>query len=179
MHKGLRAKIGLTITQQEKGLGTLTSDKRTITVDANDIAGGFGIFEKILDDATEVKFKFSNLSGLFDSVFSWRNGLRIVVKNAENLSSDARKMLDDALANSTGLEVVLEYGNGRAERRTSADPVNVHITFTGNGSVAEDKKKDWWRSFRSCLVNVILVMVAIDLVILAVFLLYRYFSSGR
>ena len=157
----------------------MTSDKRTITIDANDTSDGFGVCAKILDDATEVKFSISNFTALFDSVFSWRNGLRIVVKNAESLASDARKMLDDALDNSTGLEVVLEYGNGRVERRTSADPVNVNFNFTGNGSVAENKKKDWWKHFRSCLVNVILAMLAIDLVILAVFLLHRYFASGK
>ena len=83
-------------------------DKRTIAFDACDLAGGFATASKVISDIAGTSIDITNLDALFDVITEYGNGLRIIVKNAEHLTADARRMFDDALANSDGLEVVLE-----------------------------------------------------------------------
>ena len=83
-------------------------DKRTIAFDACDLAGGFATASNVISDIAGTPIDITNLDALFDVITEYGNGLRIIVKNAEHLTADARRMFDDALANSDGLEVVLE-----------------------------------------------------------------------
>lgn len=95
-------------------------DKRTITIDACDMPGSCRIAEMFFENISGEKLSLGNLDALFDSITEFGNGMCIIVKNAEHLTPDARRMLDDALANSTGLEIVFESSDGNVERRSSA-----------------------------------------------------------
>ncbi len=151
-------------------------DKRTIILDANDISTGFDLATKISNDIFGLNINLGNIDALFDSISDYFNGMRIVVNNAEKLPSDARRVLDDALENSTGLEVLFEYGDGRIKRQSSTGPVNVNICFTNVGTTT-GKKKNWWNDFYAKLVKFCLWMAVLGLVIVSVVLVCRYFGG--
>ena len=151
-------------------------DKRTIILDANDISTGFDLATKISNDIFGLNINLGNIDALFDSIFDYVNGMRIVVKNAEKLPSDARKVLDDALENSTGLEVLFEYGDGSIKRQSSAGPVNVNVSFANVG-MTMGKKKNWWDVFYAKLVKFFLWMAVLGLVIVTIIMVCRYFGG--
>ena len=148
-------------------------DKRTIILDANDISTGFDLATKISNDIFGLNINLGNIDALFDSIFDYVNGMRIVVKNAEKLPSDARKVLDDALENSTGLEVLFEYGDGSIECRTSAHGAKVEINITTDGNNSrKPKRNNWWDVSFSRLVKLFGLLLALGVMNLAfIFLL--------
>ena len=87
-------------------------DKRTIIFDARDIAGSLNAAETILREAFGNDIAIGNLDAFYDVVTEYGGGLRIVVRNAEKLSADARRMFDDAVRNCPGLEIVFEKSEG-------------------------------------------------------------------
>lgn len=116
-------------------------DKRTITFDACDIASGFATASDIISDIVETPIDITNLDALFDVITEYGNRLRIVVKNAEHLTADARRMFDDALGNSDGLEVVFERSGGSVERRSGAPAGNDGLGRMKVKVPHEDKDK--------------------------------------
>ena len=150
--------------------------KRTITIDADDVKGGFDIAEKVFQDIAGHAIDIRNLDALFDAITEYGNGLRIVVKHAERLSPDARRMLDDALANSTGLEIVFEKGDGSSESRASAPMTNIHFEYSDENQKRE--MKSWWDVFYSRLVKVFLWIVALGAVVWAVLELVARLSAA-
>lgn len=147
-------------------------DKRIIIIDANDIATGCDLATKIFNDIFVKTIDLGNLDAFFDSILDCGNGIRVIVKNAEKLPSDARKVLDNALEKSTGLEVFLEYGDGHIERRTSKGSTKVEINITADYKTGKPKKNSWWDVSVSRLVKLFVWLLALGLVNLAfVFLL--------
>lgn len=136
---------------------------RTLTLDANDIANGCDLAEKISNDICGQKINLGDLDALFDRIFDLSGGLRIIVKNAGKLSKDARNVFDDALARSTGLEVVMDYGDGRIERHASAPASNVNINITANNA-GRPGKGGWWDVFYSRLVKLFLWIMALGFI---------------
>ncbi len=96
--------------------------RRTVSIDANDIAGSFGAASRFFTELSGTPIEIRNLDAFFDVATEYCNGLRIVVSNAGNLTPDARRMLDGALANSTGLKIDFRRGDGGVEHRKGAAP---------------------------------------------------------
>ena len=74
-------------------------------IDAADLAGAYGIVSGVLRDISGTPVEIRNLDALYDAITEYGGRLRLVVRNAGKLPSGARRMLDDALAKSPGLEI--------------------------------------------------------------------------
>ena len=145
-------------------------NKHTITIDANDIPRGEDLATKIMEEVFEMKIDLSDLDVLFNKIKDMGNGICIIIKNAGKLTKDARKALEDTLARSTGLEVVLDYGGGRTERHASAPAPKVDINIVSSSvNVDIPKQRSCWDKAVSCLIKIFLVLLALGLLCVAWF----------
>lgn len=148
----------------------MDTKQHKITIDANDISSGSDLISKISSGFFGGKVDFGDLDSLFNQIKDMDNGICIIIKNAGKLTKAVRKVVEDAVARSTGLEVVLDYGGGRTERHASAPAPKVDINIISSSvNVDIPKQRSCWDKAVSCLIKIFLVLLALGLLCVAWF----------